>query len=97
MIQTPAPAGLALPVTDRALADRLQQRMQVVEEALAGHVVSRTRYVTEAASHLLAAGGADQNIGLVYCSTEGPAGGGPPGGCAIETTEILGLSTPPGL
>jgi hypothetical protein len=42
-------------------------------------------------------GGADQNIGLVYCSTEGPAGGGPPGGCAIETTEILGLSTPPGL
>ena len=31
--------------------------MLVVEEALAGHVVSRTPYVTEAASHLLAAGG----------------------------------------
>ena len=33
------------------------QRLLVVEEALAGHVVSRTPYVTEAASHLLVAGG----------------------------------------
>jgi heptaprenyl diphosphate synthase len=53
----PSPAGLALPVADEALAERLNERMLVVEEALAGHVVSRTPYVTEAASHLLAAGG----------------------------------------
>ena len=57
MTTGPSSAGLALPVADEALADRLQRRMLVVEEALAGHVVSRTPYVTEAASHLLAAGG----------------------------------------
>jgi heptaprenyl diphosphate synthase len=54
---SPAPVGLALPVTDAALAARLERRMQVVEDALLGHVVSRTRYVTDAATHLLSAGG----------------------------------------
>jgi heptaprenyl diphosphate synthase len=43
-------SGLALPVTDEALAGRLRDRMVVVEEALAGHV-------SETASHLMAAGG----------------------------------------
>ncbi|GAB3195628.1 polyprenyl synthetase family protein [Nocardioides hungaricus] len=50
-------AGLALPVTDEALASRLRERLAVVEEALAGHVVSRAGFVTETASHLMAAGG----------------------------------------
>jgi heptaprenyl diphosphate synthase len=54
---TPAPAGLALPVTDEALAERLRVRMQVVEEALADHVRSRAGFVTRAASHLMEAGG----------------------------------------
>jgi heptaprenyl diphosphate synthase len=54
---TPAPAGLALPVTDEALAERLRDRMQVVEEALADHVRSRAGFVTRAASHLMEAGG----------------------------------------
>jgi heptaprenyl diphosphate synthase len=54
---TPAPAGLALPVTDEALADRLRTRMQVVEDALADHVRSRAGFVTRAASHLMEAGG----------------------------------------
>ena len=49
--------GLALPVTDSALAERLAARMTEVEEALAGHVRSRAPFITEAASHLLAAGG----------------------------------------
>ena len=57
MSTTPAPAGLALPVTDEALAERLRARMQLVEEALAVHVRSRAGFVTEAASHLMAAGG----------------------------------------
>ena len=57
MTAGPSAEGLALPVADEALADRLQQRLLAVEDALAGHVVSRTPYVTEAASHLLAAGG----------------------------------------
>ena len=57
MSTTPVPAGLALPVTDEALAERLRARMQLVEEALAVHVQSRAGFVTEAASHLMAAGG----------------------------------------
>jgi heptaprenyl diphosphate synthase len=50
-------AGLALPVTDAALAARLRERLVLVEEALQGHVQSPTGFVTEAASHLLDAGG----------------------------------------
>ncbi|GAA4683891.1 polyprenyl synthetase family protein [Nocardioides nanhaiensis] len=61
MNTAPSPAGtpadLALPVTDPALAARLRERMEVVEEALTAHAVSRAPYVTEAARHLLAAGG----------------------------------------
>jgi heptaprenyl diphosphate synthase len=54
---SPAPDGLALPVADAALADRLVARMQAVEEALQGHVRSRAGFVTQAASHLMEAGG----------------------------------------
>ena len=61
MNTAPSPAGtpadLALPVTDPALASRLRERMEVVEEALHTEAVSRADYVTEAARHLLAAGG----------------------------------------
>jgi heptaprenyl diphosphate synthase len=53
----PTSAGLALPVVDAALAERLSARMLDVETALAGHVRSRAGFVTEAASHLMAAGG----------------------------------------
>ena len=59
---TPAPArpgevGLAMPVTDPDLARRLSERLQVVEETLARHVRSRAPFVTNAASHLMEAGG----------------------------------------
>ena len=57
MSSTPPPATLALPVTDDALAARLRSRMETVEALLDGHVEGRTAYVTEAARHLLAAGG----------------------------------------
>ena len=50
-------AELALPIDDTELADRLRARMATVEEALYGHASSRAPYVTEAARHLLAAGG----------------------------------------
>ena len=52
-----SPNALALPVTDSALADRLRARMTVVEDALSGHVRSRAGFVTEAARHLMEAGG----------------------------------------
>ena len=95
MTQTPAPAGLALPVTDPALADRLQRRMQVVEDALAGHVVSRTRYVTEAASHLLAAGGSGS--GRCSCCWPPRQARGPDSSevvdaaCVVELTHVGSL------
>lgn len=54
---SPTTAELALPVTDEALAARLRERLAVVEEALFEHAQSRAPYVTEAARHLLAAGG----------------------------------------
>ncbi|WP_343906860.1 polyprenyl synthetase family protein [Nocardioides aquiterrae] len=54
---TTSTPALALPVTDEALASRLRERLAVVEEALAGHVVSRAGFVTETASHLMSAGG----------------------------------------
>jgi heptaprenyl diphosphate synthase len=46
-----------MPVTDDVLARRLADRMQVVERTLAGHVQSRAPFVTDAASHLMEAGG----------------------------------------
>ena len=92
---SPAPGGLALPVTDAALADRLQRRMLVVEDALYGHVVSRTRYVTEAASHLLAAGGKRFRPLLVLLAAEaGPRPESPEvidAACVVELTHVGSL------
>jgi heptaprenyl diphosphate synthase len=92
---TPAAGGLALPVADAALADRLQRRMLLVEEALAGHVVSRTRYVTEAASHLLAAGGKRFRPFLVLLAAEaGPHPEAPEvvdAACVVELTHVGSL------
>jgi heptaprenyl diphosphate synthase len=92
---TPAPTGLAVPVSDAALADRLQQRMQVVEEALLGHVQSRTQYVTDAASHLLSAGGRRFRPLLVLLAAE--AGPDPEAdavldaACVVELTHVGSL------
>ena len=95
MTSTPAPGGLALPVTDPALADRLSARMLVVEDALAGHVVSRTRYVTDAASHLLAAGGKRLRPLLVLLASEaGPHPEAPEvvdAACVVELTHVGSL------
>ena len=95
MTSSPAPVGLALPVTDAALAERLQRRMQVVEDALFGHVVSRTRYVTDAASHLLSAGGKRFRPLLVLLAAE--AGDHPENdevvdaACVVELTHVGSL------
>jgi heptaprenyl diphosphate synthase len=92
---TPAAGGLALPVADEGLADRLAQRMLLVEDALTGHVVSRTRYVTEAASHLLAAGGKRFRPLLVLLAAEaGPRPHNPEvvdAACVVELTHVGSL------
>ncbi|WP_435770026.1 polyprenyl synthetase family protein [Nocardioides sp. SYSU DS0651] len=57
MTDPASPADLALPIADTALAERLRERLARVEEELFAHTSSRAPYVTEAARHLLAAGG----------------------------------------
>ncbi len=90
MTSTPASTGLALPVADAALADRLQRRMQVVEEALLDHVQSRTAYVTEAASHLLAAGGKRFRPLLVLLAAE--VGGDPENDAVVDAACVVELT-----
>jgi heptaprenyl diphosphate synthase len=87
--------ALALPVSDNALADRLQERMTVVEKALAGHVRSRAGFVTEAASHLMEAGGKRFRPLLVLLAAE--AGDDPDSydvvtaACVVELTHLASL------
>ncbi len=50
-------APLALPILDADLEARLVARMDEVEKALHGHVESEAPFVTEAARHLMEAGG----------------------------------------
>ncbi len=86
---------LALPVGDETLALRLRDRMAFVETELARHVQSRTPYVTEAASHLLAAGGKRFRPLLVLLAAE--AGPDPDrqgvldAACVVELTHIGSL------
>ncbi len=86
---------LALPVGDADLARRLQDRMTRVEEALAGHVVGRSDFVTDAARHLLEAGGKRFRPLLVLLAAEA---GEDPGSddvevaaCVVEITHLGSL------
>jgi heptaprenyl diphosphate synthase len=87
--------SLALPVSDSALADRLRERMTVVEKALAGHVRSRAGFVSEAASHLMEAGGKRFRPLLVLLAAE--AGDDPDSSdvitaaCVVELTHLASL------
>lgn len=91
----PALAGLAMPVTDAALAERLAERMTTVEEALAGHVQSRAGFVTQAASHLMEAGGKRFRPLLVLLAAE--TGTRPDSdevvtaACVVELTHLASL------
>lgn len=88
-------AELALPIVDDALAGRLRDRMAAVEEALFGHASSRAPYVTEAARHLLAAGGKRFRPLLVLLAAE--AGPRPDddavltAACVVEITHVGSL------
>lgn len=87
--------SLALPVLDADLEDRLRQRLDVVEKALAGHVVSEAAFVTEAASHLMEAGGKRFRPLLVLLAAE--AGTTPASdavitsACVVELTHLASL------
>lgn len=91
---SPAP-GLALPVLDEALATRLRARLAEVETALEGHVVSEADFVTEAARHLMAAGGKRFRPLLVLLAAEcGPHAASDEvitAACVVELTHLASL------
>lgn len=88
MSTTPT-ADLALPITDPELEQRLRSRLAVIEKDLAGHTQSRSRFVTEAASHLLEAGGKRFRPLLVLLAAEcGPDAGAPAVITAASVVEL---------
>ena len=90
-----AAADLALPIVDDALAERLRARLADVESALFDHATSRAPFVTEAARHLLAAGGKRFRPLLVLLAAE--AGDRPAApevltaACVVEITHVGSL------
>ncbi len=88
-------ASLALPVTDPALEQRLRSRLQIVEKALADHVRSRAPFVTEAASHLLDAGGKRFRPLLVLlaaeCGDRADSDDVITAACVVELTHLASL------
>jgi heptaprenyl diphosphate synthase len=82
-------------VTDETLAARLRDRMTVVESALQGHVRSRAGFVTEAASHLMEAGGKRFRPLLVLLAAEtgdrADADEVVTAACVVELTHLASL------
>ena len=87
--------GLAFPVLDERLSARLQDRMAQVEKDLVGHVQSRADFVTQAASHLMEAGGKRFRPLLVLLAAE--TGEHPDvddvitAACVVELTHLASL------
>ena len=87
--------SLAFPILDEDLSARLQLRLADVEKALTGHVRSRAGFVTEAASHLMEAGGKRFRPLLVLLAAE--TGEHPDvedvitAACVVELTHLASL------
>lgn len=87
-------SSLALPVVDVALQERLVRRLAEVEAALADHVQSEAPFVTEAALHLMNAGGKRFRPLLVLLAAEtgDPNGKGVvESACVVELTHLASL------
>ena len=88
-------SALALPILDASLEARLVNRLADVEQALLGHVQSEAPFVTEAARHLLEAGGKRFRPLLVLLAAEtGPdpgADGVVTSACVVELTHLASL------
>ncbi len=95
MSTTSAGPALALPVLDEALAARLKARLVEVETALSGHIRSEADFVTEAARHLMDAGGKRFRPLLVLLAAEcGPDAGSQDvidAACVVELTHLASL------
>ncbi len=94
-MSTASASSLALPVVDEALAQRLTERLAVIEDQLAGHCQARTDYVSRAAAHLMAAGGKRFRPLLVLLAAE--TGATPEAdevhtaACVVELTHVASL------
>jgi heptaprenyl diphosphate synthase len=90
---------LALPILDPALEARLSARMDDVEKALHDHVESEAPFVTEAARHLMEAGGKRFRPLLCFLAAEtGDAGNDTASfedvltaACVVELTHLASL------
>ncbi|HSE02847.1 MAG TPA: polyprenyl synthetase family protein, partial [Methylomirabilota bacterium] len=90
---TPA-ASLALPILDSALESRLRARMEEVEVALDEAIQSEARFVTDAARHLMQAGGKRFRPLLVLLAAETGdpyADGVVTSACVVELTHLASL------
>ena len=87
-------SSLALPVLDADLESRLRARLQEVEVALDEAVQSEARFVTDAARHLMAAGGKRFRPLLVLLAAETGdpyADGVVTAACVVELTHLASL------
>ena len=86
---------LALPVVDAELEQRLVDRLARIDELLEGHCQGRTPYVSEAATHLMMAGGKRFRPLLVLLAAE--TGTHPEAeevhtaACVVELTHVASL------
>jgi heptaprenyl diphosphate synthase len=91
---TPTAPSLALPILDAELEARLRARMQEVEHALEEAVQSEARFVTDAARHLMDAGGKRFRPLLVLLAAETGdpyAEGVVTSACVVELTHLASL------
>jgi heptaprenyl diphosphate synthase len=87
-------ASLALPILDEDLEARLRARMDRVETALLGHVESEAGFVTQAARHLMEAGGKRFRPLLVLLAAETgdpETEGVLTSACVVELTHLASL------
>ena len=87
-------SSLALPILDADLEERLRIRMDEVERALHDHVESEAAFVTEAARHLMSAGGKRFRPLLVLLAAETgdpDAEGVLTAACVVELTHLASL------
>jgi heptaprenyl diphosphate synthase len=85
---------LALPILDPELEARLSARMDEVEKALHGHVESEAPFVTEAARHLMEAGGKRFRPLLCFLAAEAGDASSPDvltAACVVELTHLASL------
>ncbi len=88
------PASLALPILDPALEERLRARMARVEAELEDAIQSEAAFVTEAARHLMQAGGKRFRPLLVLLAAETgdpEADGVVTSACVVELTHLASL------